>query len=940
MFERKKKPEQQAKKRTKKLRQEWKPNFLLRIVYAAWRVVFGTFKIGVGALCTVLLIGVICAFVFVGVLGDYLQDDILPMANIDINNYELEQNSYMYYVDSSGQIQKYQDIFAATSSSWAEIDDIPADMIHAAVAIEDHRFFEHQGVDWITTVKACARMFFGDDSVGGSSITQQLIKNVLLSQDASADDVTVQRKVLEIFRAIQLEKRYDKEEILELYLNFIYLGQGCRGVRSAAEHYYGKEVESLTAAECASIIGITNSPTYYDPYQNWDNNQRRKENILWSMRNYGWLTEEEYQAALAQELVLKSGIDLPDRMAQCENEECGYKGIVSTLIPIEGGYVCPSCNSVVKVVQDGTQSNYTWFADTVLEDVAKALAEQNGMAWNSATKELMMQQIQRSGYHIYTTIDVNVQNQVDRIYTDLSQIPRARSGQQLQSAIVVIDNTTGDIVAMAGGVGEKTGFDEWNRATDAQLQSGSSIKPISIYAPGFEQGTISPATVVKDLPLQYIGGTGWPRNDNYRYSYSRTILSAVIDSVNAVAANTLNMIGLDYGYDFAKNKFGLSTLIDEYVDAAGTVHSDAAFAPLAMGAQTWGITVRDMAGAYATFANGGIRRQERTFTKIYDSDGNLVLDNTQGQEQILSAKSVNYMNYCLANATASGTGKEANFGNTMVAGKTGSTSEFKDRWYCGFTSYYTAAVWTGFDSPEVIRGINGNPASQLFKKVMQPLHYGCEYRNVYDGSGFVTVSVCLDCGARATSACGHDRRGISRVASAKVYPEDVPSAYCSCHSSSTVCSGGGVPTEWCRLFEAAGQATITSSSHVRMSADDYNWAAKAVSCGLPGAYVNRGAIAIGGGVVTTPCTAHTEETWKAWEEANATSETTPESTDPSGGTGGEGGTEGGTGGETPTQPAPPAETTQPTTQATQPTTQATEATTQATQAQEAAEAAA
>ena len=888
----------EGKKKTKKQkaqRQEWKPHFLLRLVFAAWRIAVGAFKIAVGAAGTVLLIGIICAFVFVGVLGDYLQDDVLPMANIDINNYELEQNSYLYYVDSSGQIQKYQDIFASTSSAWVEFEDIPEDMIYAAVAIEDHRFFEHQGVDWITTIKACARMFFGDDSVGGSSITQQLVKNVLLSEDDSADDVTVQRKMLEIFRAIQLEKRYDKEEILELYLNFIYLGQGCRGIRSAAKQYYGKEVESLTAAECASIIGITNSPTWYDPYQNPENNQKRKENILWSMRNYGWLTEDEYQEALAQELVLKSGIDLPDRMAYCENEECGYKGIVSTLIPAETGYYCPNCNAQVPVTVDGSQSNYSWFADTVLEDVAKALAEQNGMTWNSATKELMMQQIQRSGYHIYTTIDVDVQAQVDKIYTDLSRVPSARNGQQLQSAIVVIDNATGDIVAMAGGVGAKTGFDEWNRATDAQLQSGSSIKPISIYAPGFEQGTISPATVVKDLPLQYDGSTGWPRNDNYSYSYSRTIFSAVIDSVNAVAANTLDMIGLDYGYDFAKNKFGLSTLIDEYVDAAGTVHSDAAFAPLAMGAQTWGVTVRDMAGAYATLASDGVCREERTFTKVYDSDGNIVLDNTQEQEQILSSKSVNYMNYCLANATASGTGYEANFYSTQVAGKTGSTSEFKDRWYCGFTKYYTAAVWTGFDTPEVMYGVYGNPASQLFKKVMEPLHYSKSYQYVYSDDGMVSVSVCLDSGLRATSACSHDGRGVTRIATALVYPEDVPGDFCDRHVSSTLCSGGGVPTEWCEKFAEVGAATIDSSSYVRMTADEYNWAAKAVNCGLPGGYVNRGAIMVGGSVTTEECTEHTEETWKAWEEANATTEAPTDAT-----TGGEGGV----GGETPAPSTP------------------------------------
>ena len=846
-------------------RQEWKPNFLLRLLYAAWRVAFGAFKIAAGAAGTVLMVFVICAFVFVGVLGDYLQDDVLPMANIDIEDYDLEQNSYMYYLDSNGNIQKYQDIFAATSSAWANIEDIPEDMIHAAVAIEDHRFYEHQGVDWITTIKACARMFFGDDSVGGSSITQQLIKNALLTEDEAADDVTVQRKVMEIFRAVQVEKRYDKDEILEMYLNFIYLGQGCRGVRSAAATYYGKELESLTAAECASIIGITNSPTWYDPYQNPDNNEERKENILWAMNKYGWLTDEEYQEALDQKLVLKNGIDLPDSMAFCKNKACNYKGIVNTLNHLDGKYYCPSCQAEVPVVEDGSQDVYSWFADTVLEDVAKALAEKGNMTWNTATKEMMLQQIKSGGYHIYTTIDMDVQKQVDAIYTDLSQIPETRGGQQLQSAIVVIDNTTGDIVAMAGGVGKKTGFDEWNRAVDAKLQSGSSIKPLAIYAPGFEQGSLSPATVIKDLPLNYNNGA-WPRNDNFQYGYSSTILSGVTRSVNAVAAHSLDLIGVNYGYEFAKYKFGLTSLVDEYIDENGTVHTDNGYAPLAMGAQTWGVHVRDMAGAYATFANNGVRRQERTFTKVYDSDGNLVLDNTQKQEQILSEKSVNYMNYCLVNATASGTGASADFSGHTVAGKTGSTSEFKDRWYCGFTGYYTAAVWTGYDRPEVIRPTSINPACILFKKVMQPLHANLERASLYSTEGMIGVSVCLDSGKWATEACGKDGRETKRVASAMCYPEDAPSGSCKMHVEAEVCSGGGLATEWCKLFAEEDETIkIKESAYVIYSKEEYNAAAKAMGK----AFLDKEFVLVGDDIddedmEDMECPEHTEEAWEKY----------------------------------------------------------------------------
>ena len=860
---------EKKRKKRKAERQDWKPNFLLRIIFAAWRVAYGAFKIALGAAGTVLMIGVICAFVFAGVLGDYLQDDILPMADIDIDNYDLEQNSYLYYVDENGNIQKYQDVYAATSSSWVDFEDIPEAMIHAAIAIEDHRFYEHQGVDWVTTIKACARMFFGDSSAGGSSITQQLIKNILLTEDEAADDVTVQRKVLEIFRAVQVEKRYSKDEILELYLNFIYLGQGCRGIRSAAETYFGKEVEMLTPAECASIIAITNSPTYYDPYQNFENNHERKENVLWSMRNYGWLEEDEYQECLDQELVLKSGIEFEDSMAYCKNSACGYKGIVSSLTATENGYYCPECNRRIPVSEDDSEDNYSWFTDTVLEDVAKALAEKNGMAWNSATSDLCMQQIQRGGYHIYTTIDLKVQEQVDKICTDLSEIPETRSGQQLQTGIVIIDNETGDIVAMTGGVGEKTGFDEWNRATDAQLQSGSVIKPLSIYAPGFEQGTITPASVVLDLPLyKDEDGVLWPMNDTYTYGYSSTIHSAVVRSVNAVAARTLDMITTDYGFEFAKNKFGISTLIEEYVDETGFVHSDRGLAPMAMGAQTWGVTVRDMAGAYATFANNGVYREERTFTKVYDSDGNLVLDNTQDSERILSEKSVNYMNYCLVDAVATGTGWEADFSGTELAGKTGSTDSFKDRWFCGFSAYYSIAVWTGYDSPERISPLYcNNPSSVLAYKVLEPLHEDLPYQELYDDTGMVYANVCLDSGLKSTSACSADARGISRIASALVYPEDVPKDFCNKHIQYTFCSGGGIPTEWCKLFaeDPKSGVTISTGSYVNLSAEEYNAAAEAVEQGLDPVYISRGGIMTGG--IGSECTVHTQKSWQEYQNS-------------------------------------------------------------------------
>lgn len=891
---------------------------VLTVLKTVGTVLGAMFRVAVGAAATVLLIGIICAFTFMSTLGDYLEQDILQDVTVDLESYSMEQNSYLYYVDADGEIQEYQQIFAETSSRWATIEEIPDHLENAAIAIEDHRFYEHQGVDWITTVKATARMFFGNSSAGGSSITQQLTKNILLTADETADDVTVQRKVLEIFRAIELEKQYDKAEIMEMYLNVIYLGQGCKGVRSAAATYFGKELEELTIAESASLISITNNPSLFDPYSESvfeyngvmtngkERNRMRQELVLGEMLSYGYITQAEYDSAMKEELVFKNGIADEDKMTVCAVETCGNKAIVKNLKVDGGKHYCIKCGAEIVVKKSASQDNYTWFTDAVLRDVAQAMAKQDGVAWNDTTADTYMRKIQTGGFHIYTTLDKKVQDQVDYIYENLENIPDTRGGQQLQSAIVVIDNRTGDIVGLAGGVGEKTGYLDWSRATQSKLQSGSSIKPLTVYAPAFELGAITPATVVDDLPLSYgeYGRGAYPLNDSRTYSYSRSIYSAVTSSVNASCAHTLMKIGVDKSFDFAKNKFRLSTLVDNYTDSYGHQHTDIAVGPLALGAQTWGVHVDEMAAAFATFANNGVYRQARTFTKVYDSNGNLVLDNTQFSEQILSQKSVDYMNYCLVNATYSGTGSYstnggADLSKTMgitTAGKTGTSGDNKDKWYCGFTGYYTAAVWTGYDEPETIYSDGswyGNPACMLWKKVMAPLHQGLSDKGLYNRSAMVPVSMCLDSGLRASGACGADVRGTGRTVSALVYPGDATGKYCNKHVSVEYCSGGGVCTEYCKKFaETDPSVKFTKKSLVKLTQAEMNEIKRASSYALDSMFMRDDYVYFvkdGGGDgnykgfsgkvnknVDAPymvCPVHTKEAWEAYEKEHATTPT-------------------------------------------------------------------
>lgn len=798
-------------------RQSWTPHWGIGLAYRIWIVVFSAVKVLAGAVATILLIGIVCAFSFMGVLGEYLETDILPHANLVLESFELDAPSTVYCVNDNGQIQVLQELYASTDWKKADYEDIPEALIHAAIAIEDKRFYEHQGVDWFTTIKAFANMFFGEATVGGSSITQQLIKNI--TED---DSVTVQRKVQEFFRATLVEKNYDKKVIIEEYLNSIYLGQGSRGVRSAAEKYFGKELQTLTVAECASLISITNNPSLFDPYSEKEfkyageimngkqRNRHRQMLVLGEMLSQGYISQEEYDEAVAQELVLKNSIAPEDRWIVCSNSSCGYEGVRKTYTVSGNTIKCPKCDTVPKQIDDASQKVYSYFVDLVVQDVAKALAKRDGVTeWNRNIWQRYLDLINSSGYSIYATIDPTVQAQVDKIYKDLSNIPKVKNAEQLQSAIVVIDNSTGDIVGIAGGVGEHKEHFGLNRASGSKLQSGSSIKPLSIYAPGFEQGSLTPATTIRDLPVTYKDGA-WPKNDNRQYSYSRTIFSGVEDSVNAVAANALKKIGLNYGYEFARDKFGLSTLVED----------DIQLSSLALGAQYYGVTVREMASAFATFANDGTYRTGRTWTKVYDRNGNVVLENEQQSRKVLSDKAVNYTNYCLTNAVIKGTGTSANFASGYVAGKTGTTSSARDRWFCGYTNYYTAAVWCGFDTPAKIN-LGYNPSVRLWRKVMEPLHKNLKKVSLYNAGKMSSVTVCIDSGKLATDACKSDVRG-DRTQQVLVYAEDRPTGSCTQHITVDYCSvGDAAATEYCKKYAAAGSSVnIVKKSLLKLTQSD------------------------------------------------------------------------------------------------------------------------
>ncbi len=709
---------------------------------------------------TMVLVLFLTTLIFACLFALYVKNDL--SAQVDsIDGFTLDQTSVIYYEDpKTGQDVVLRKLYGGANRTWVKYEDIPKNLIHACIAIEDKRFEDHQGVDWVTTLKACVKMFLGRGEAGGSTITQQLVKNI-----TGRDEVTVRRKLVEIFSALELEKKYTKKQIMELYLNVIALGENCEGVESASQVYFGKSVSELDLAECAALIGITNNPSIYDPYINADKNKERQVIILDQMLEQKYITQEQHDAAVAEELVFHNA-----------------SGEAS-----------------------GDEDYYSYFEDQVINDVVRDLSEKTGYDQTIVRKMLMT-----GGYKIYSTLNPDVQAAVEEVYQNLDNIPNTASSQQLQSGIVIIDNKTGDVVAVAGGVGKKQGSLILNRATQSYLSPGSTIKPVSVYAPALELGLITPATVMDDTPYSFTDARHWPKNSDSIYRGLMNINEAVSLSINTIPVKLVAQMTPEYSFEFAKEKMGLSTLVSSYVNAAGDTFSDVDLAPLAMGGLTRGVTVKAMAQAYATFANEGVYREARTYTKVVDSDGKVVLDNTQQSHVAMKDMTAWYITYMLENTVESGTGTAAQIANMTVAGKTGTTTSDFDRWFAGYTPYYTGVVWCGYDDPEevVLTDSSTNPAIVLWQKVMEQVHDGLANKEFNKPTNVVECTVCRDSGLLMTDACREDPRG-SRAVTVELSLYDVPTQNCDVHKEVEICGASGhVVNEYCKQVEGNTTKTV------------------------------------------------------------------------------------------------------------------------------------
>lgn len=685
-------------------------------------------------LITLVLIGVLCGcfcgIAFAMYVHIYINPSAQETAAEISKGLGLNLNSFIYAKESdSDEYTLYETIKGKENREWVDSDKIPDTLKNAVVAIEDERFYKHHGVDWVRTIGAVKGWLLGGTQYGGSTITQQLIKNITADNDYS-----VKRKVNEIFRAFALEKEIDdKDRILVMYLNTIFLGYNSYGVQTAAMQYFDKDVSQLDLAESAVLAGLTNNPSIYDVYNHPEKVKERQETILAQMLDQKMISQEEYDAAVAEEL--------------------NYR-------PYEE-------------YQQEIKSTYSYFTDEVIKDVINDLMTEKG--YSRLVAENM---VYSGGLNIYATIDTKVQNALDEVWANADNFPNTEKYGEIPQSAMVITDKQGNIVGIAGGRGEKTSSRGFSYASDARRQPGSSIKPLATYGPAMDAGIATPDTTVYDRALiQDEEGNPWPMNDGkYPTGRAMTVKEGMTRSLNTISAQLLKQLTPQKSYEFMTQQLGFK-LVDSRTNEDGTVQSDIDLAPLALGALTDGVTVREMAGGFSTFINDGVYGGTRTYTKVTDSEGNTIMENTPNTDKgFTNVRTAYYMLDCLQNVTAHGTAYGIQLDGVETGGKTGTTTSNTDIWFCGITPKYSGAVWVGYEHNYRLDGLYGRNAAEIWLAVMQKVHAG-DSGLVFDShpQDFEEVTYCMDTGLLASGAC----RAAGRAATGRFWKDKVPTETCS-----------------------------------------------------------------------------------------------------------------------------------------------------------------
>lgn len=694
-----------------------------------------TRKIIARILLVILFLILIFAGIAIGKVYTMFKEAKLDMAEVAIKH----ENSVVKDING--------DIIATLSGNEnresIKISEMSEYLPKAFVAIEDERFYDHGGVDIKRTIAATAKwglskIGIGSSSYGGSTITQQMIKNLTNEKERSWE-----RKVKEIARAHYIEQELSKDQILELYLNLIFLGEKTYGVEVASNYYFNKSASELDLAESAFLAGINNTPNSYNPFNNdteeelakkMDLIKRRTKIVLSKMLELEKINQEEYNTAVAK---------------------------VDEGLKFEKGTI--------------VENVYSYHTDAAVNEVINELMEKND--W---TYEYAKLYVANSGITIYSTQNTNIQNIMqEEFMQDKYKKTETVNGvtYETQAAMTIIDHETGYVVATVGGLGQKTSFG-LNRSTQSPRQTGSSMKPLAVLAPGIEQGIITAGTSFDDVP-SYIGNSYVKNSTGYRGLC--TTRYAIETSQNVPMAQAILKIGTQNSIDFLK-KMGITTL-DERDNYYG----------LALGGLTKGVTTLEMAGAYACIANDGEYIEPTFFTKVTDKDGNVILETSQEVRTVMSKAAAYVVKEILTQPVKSGTATYCAISGMSVGAKTGTTDENFDRWLCGFTPYYTAATWFGYDYNVEVRWNGTNPAGLLWSRVMKNAHQGLQskYFSSTKPDGVVTATICKSSGMLATEFCKQDPRGDWTYTEYFV-KGTVPKEQCTCHVSVDICTDTGL----------------------------------------------------------------------------------------------------------------------------------------------------
>lgn len=762
-----------------------------------------------------VLVCILC-LIAVGVVGGGLYAVKLIKQCPDISEVNISPNGFSTTVyDSAGN--EIETLAASGSNrTYVTIDEIPEDLQKAFVAIEDERFYKHNGIDLRGIIRAgfTGIISGGEKMQGASTITQQLLKNNYFTTWTSEHTLkdSINRKVQEQYLAVQLEKVEDKDTILENYLNTINLGQNTLGVEAASERYFNKSVSELTLSEDAAIAAITQNPSKYNPITNPKDNATRRKKVLKKMLELGYIKQAEYDEALEDNLYDRIQIvnaqsessastsyfvdALTDEVAKDLVDQKGYTEAQAYQMLYSGGLTINSTqDSAIQTICEEEVNNNANYSDHVQHSFSYRLTvtKKDGSYQNYSEQTMLTYyQAQNPNYDINFSSEEECKEAIEKYKSEIMEEGDtiAEGGEKItytlqpQAAISVIDQATGHVVALVGGRGDKTASKTLNRATNITRQPGSCFKIIGCYAAALDAGGLTLATVQDDSPTSYANGTPLHNYDN-KYRGFTTIRDAIISSMNVVTVKNLTQIGTGLGFEYAE-ALGISTL--EPGDNNQT---------LCLGGLTHGVTDLELTASYATIANGGDYNKPVLYTQVLDHNGNVLLDNTQNtSKEVLKETTAWLLTNAMQDVITSGTGSGAGLSNMPTAGKTGTTTKNRDTVFAGYTPYYTAAVWGGYD--DNTEQTYTAYSKLIWHSVMQRIHENLPRKEFTQPSGIVTATVCKKSGKLAIEGvCDADPRG-SMVYTEYFDKDSVPTETCDHHVKVDICSASGqIAGEYC-----------------------------------------------------------------------------------------------------------------------------------------------